>query len=125
MSIPIPNFALDGERLLVVAAVHRRHHVGRQGQTLALQPLLQPCLRILERRRVGQALELVGKHEIDDSFRRRRTAVKQNGAKQRFDGICQDCRALRAAGAQLAGPERQLLVDAQCLADGSQRRFLD
>src|SRR5262245_46495743 len=76
LNILIPNFALDDERLLVIAAVHFRDHVCRQRQTPALQPLLQPRLRILERRRVGQARKLSGEHEIDDSFCRRCAAVK-------------------------------------------------
>ena len=73
----------------MIAAVHGRHRVRRQGQPSALQPLLQPRFRILERRRVGQAREFLGKHEIDDSFCRRRAAVKQYGAQQRFDSVGQ------------------------------------
>src|SRR5512138_74583 len=41
LNILISNFALDDERLLVIAAVHLRDHVRRQSQTPALQPLLQ------------------------------------------------------------------------------------
>src|SRR6187397_3745647 len=52
LNILISNFTFDHERLLMIAAVHGRHRVRRQRQTPALQPLLQPRLRILERRRI-------------------------------------------------------------------------
>src|SRR5688572_5040210 len=42
LNIPFSNCALDDERLLVIAPLHRRDHVRRQGQAPALQPLLQP-----------------------------------------------------------------------------------
>src|SRR6187551_4095021 len=82
LNILISNFTFDHERLLMIAAVHGRHRVRRQRQTPALQPLLQPRLRILERRRIGQARKLSGEHEIDDSFCRRCAAVKQHRADQ-------------------------------------------
>ena len=68
---------------------------------------------------------MLGEQEIDDSFCRRRAAVKQDGAEQRFDGVGEDGRALRAAGTQLAGTERQVRVDAERKADCGQRRLLD
>src|ERR671913_397891 len=42
LNIFLSNFALDDERLLVIATLHGGHHVRRQGQPSALQPLLQP-----------------------------------------------------------------------------------
>src|SRR6185436_15602997 len=125
LNILVSNLALDDERLLVIAALHGRHHVRRQGQAPALQPLLQPRLRILERRRIGQTLELYGEHEVDDSFCRGRAAVKQYGADQCFDGIGQNRGPLRSARAQLAGTEQEMRVDAEALTDRRERRFLD
>src|SRR5690349_8129651 len=51
--------------------------------TTLFRSLLQPCLRILERRRIGQTLYLDGEHEIDDSFCRGHAAVKQDGADRK------------------------------------------
>src|SRR6185503_20517479 len=69
--------------------------------------------------------ELLGEQEIDDSFRCRRAAVKQDGADQRLDGVCENRRALRATGAQLARSQPELGVDAEPLTDCRERRLFD
>ena len=55
-------------------------------QPPALQPLLQPCFRILERRRIRQALELLGEHESRRQLLpppRRRQATRRRSTLRR------------------------------------------
>src|SRR5690606_15236033 len=112
------------EHLLVIAPLDVRDRVGRQRETAALQPFLQPRLRVLELCRRGQALEPRREQPVDEPLGDLAAAVEQHGPDHRFDRVGDHGGALRPARAQLPFTEHELTIDADLAADLGERRLV-